>query len=186
MTRIEAETGGPDNAKVEAWANPLACGALTSFHSRMAPSTTGEGNELRDTPGRLLLGWAVLMVSLVILAWRVHLNPADYEWTEYPTALGDTAYYTALGTEDRYEPNLRLAGREKGLYLRSAEAVTFDDATMLKLTRESTGRHLVYQRAEDFGVDAAPAIVYLKSGENRYVEFGARIFYPPYVPKVEP
>ncbi|MBL9130740.1 MAG: hypothetical protein JNG86_06045, partial [Verrucomicrobiaceae bacterium] len=43
-------------------------------------------NELRDTPGRLLLGWAVLFSALVVLAWRIHLHPADYEWTEYPTA----------------------------------------------------------------------------------------------------
>jgi len=141
-------------------------------------------NEPRDTPGRLLLGWAVLMVALVILAWRIHLNPADYEWTEYPTALGDTRYYTALGSDDRYEPNLRFAGHDKGLYRRSAEAVIYDDATMLKLTLESTGKHLVYQRAEEFG--NAAASVYLKSGENRYVEFGARKFYPPYVPKVDP
>jgi hypothetical protein len=69
-------------------------------------------NELRDTPGRLLLGWALLLSCLVILAWRIHLHPTDYEWTEYPTALG----------------------------------------------------------------------VYLKYGENRYIEFGARKFYPPYVP----
>ncbi|MFO1439549.1 MAG: hypothetical protein U1F81_14610 [Verrucomicrobiaceae bacterium] len=44
-------------------------------------------NQLRDTPGRLLLGWAVLFSALVVLAWRIHLHPADYEWTEYPTAL---------------------------------------------------------------------------------------------------
>lgn len=152
----------------------------------MAITARGNANELRDSPGRLLLGWAVLMATLVILAWRIHLNRADYEWTEYPTALGDREYYTALGSDDRYEPNLRFAGHEKGLYRRVVEPVTLDDATMLKLTRESTGRHLVYQRAQDFGSAALPAIVYLKSGENRYVEFGARKLYPPYVPKVEP
>lgn len=153
----------------------------------MAVTAKSNANELRDTPGRLLLGWAVLMVSLVILAWRIHLNPADYEWTEYPTALGDTRYYTTLAGDDRYEPNLRFAGHEKGLYRRVIEPVTYDDATMLKLGLESTGRCLVYQRAEDFGAPpGAGSIVYLKSGENRYVEFGARKLYPPYVPKAEP
>ena len=29
-------------------------------------------NQLRDTPGRLLLGWAVLFSALVVLAWRIH------------------------------------------------------------------------------------------------------------------
>ncbi|MCE2695623.1 MAG: hypothetical protein LW645_15385 [Verrucomicrobiaceae bacterium] len=105
-------------------------------------------NELRDTPGRLLLGWALLLSCLVLLAWRIHLHPTDYEWTEYPTALGDVKYYTALGQEDRYEPNLRFPGQEKGLYRRSVDAVVYDDATMLKLALDATGRHLVYQRAQ--------------------------------------
>lgn len=138
-------------------------------------------NEFRDTAGRLLLGWAVLLTALVILAWRIHLNPQGYEWTEYPTALGDTAYYTSLGKDDRYEPNLRYEGSPQGLYRRVEEPVTLEDAAMLKLAREPAGGHLVYQKAQDFESKAAP--VYLKSGENRYVEFGARKFYPPYVPK---
>lgn len=137
-------------------------------------------NEFRDTPGRLLFGWAVLLTSLVILSWRIHLRPEEYEWTEYPTALGDKRYYAALGTDDRYEPNLRFIGQEKGLYRRMAEPASFDDATMLKVVLESSGRHHVYQRAVDFGTAKGP--VYLKAGENRYIEFGARKFYPPYVP----
>lgn len=141
-------------------------------------------NEIRDTPGRLLLGWAVLMTALVILAWRIHLHPADYEWTEYPTALGDTKYYTALGKDDRYEPNLRFIGQDQGVYRRTTDPAEFDDATMLKLAPDATGKHLVYQRAEDFG--NAKAAVYLKSAENRYIEFGARKFYPPYEPKIAP
>ena len=64
------------------------------------------------------------------------------------------------------------------------EPAVIDDATMLKLTLDATGRHHVYQRAQDFGDAKAP--VYLKSGENRHIEFGARKFYPPYVPKAEP
>ncbi len=141
-------------------------------------------NEFRDTAGRLLLGWAVLMTSLVILAWRIHLNPQGYEWTEYPTALGDTAYYAALGKDDKYEPNLRFEGVREGLYRRTEHPVVFEDASMLKIGPEATGKHLVYQRAEHYGNKLAP--VYLKSGENRYMEFGARKFYPPYVPKSGP
>lgn len=137
-------------------------------------------NEIRDTPGRLLLGWAVLLTSLVLLAWRIHLNPADYEWTEYPTALGDRNYYSTIGKEDSYEPNLRFPGENKGLYRRVMEPVFFDDSTMLKLALDSTGRHHVYQRAVDFGDSKAP--VYLKAAENRYIEFGARKYYPPFVP----
>lgn len=141
-------------------------------------------NEIRDTPGRLLLGWALLLTALVVLAWRVHLRPADYEWTEYPTALGDTRYYTALGQDDRYEPNLRFPGQEKGVYRRAAEPAAFDDATMFKRALDASGRHFVYTPA---GAGAgATAPVYLKCGENRYIEFGARKFYPPYEPKIAP
>ncbi|MCB1278347.1 hypothetical protein [Prosthecobacter sp.] len=141
-------------------------------------------NEIRDTPGRLLLGWAVLLISLVLLAWRIHVRPTDYEWTEYPTALGDTQYYTALGKDDRYEPNLSFPGQEKGVYRRSTDPVTLDDATMLKIAQDKTGRHFVYQPAA--AGDGSGLPVYLKSGENRYVEFGARKFYPPYEPKIVP
>ena len=141
-------------------------------------------NEIRDTPGRLLLGWAVLFTSLVVLSWRIHLRPADYEWVEYPTALGDTKYYTTLGKDDRYEPNLRFAGQEEGLFRRAEEAVERDDATMVKQGLDATGRHFIYQPQ---GADEkGPLPVYLKSGENRYVEFGARKFYPPFVPKAGP
>jgi len=151
----------------------LACTRRSSFHQGMA------GNEFRDTPGRLLLGWAVLFTALVILAWRIHLRPTEYEWTEYPTALGDTQYYAALGKDDRYEPNLRLAGQKNGLYRRSEAAQAIDDATMLKSGVSEEGA-VIYQRLEDSGKAGAP--VFLKCGENRYIEFGARKFYPPFVP----
>ncbi len=137
-------------------------------------------NEYRDTPGRLLLGWTLLLSSLVILAWRIYLHRADYDWVEYPTALGDVNYYTNLGSEDCYEQNLRYFGESKGLFRRMVEPVEFDDASMLKLALDSTGHHFVYQRAADSGDSKAP--VYLKAGENRYIEFGARKFYPPFVP----
>lgn len=143
------------------------------------------GNEIRDTPGRLLLGWAVLFTSLVLLSWHIHLRPAEYEWTEYPTALGDTQYYRTLGQDDRYEPNLRYPGQEKGLFRRAEEPVAFEDATMRKRALDATGRHFIYQ-PEGAGEKAAPLPVYLKSGENRYVEFGTRKFYPPFVPKAVP
>lgn len=138
-------------------------------------------NEIRDTPGRLLLGWAVLFTSLVVLSWRIHLRPADYEWVEYPTALGDTKYYTTLGKDDRYEPNLRYTGQEEGLFRRAEEAMERDDATMVKQGLDATGRHFIYQ--PEGAAEKGPLPVYLKSGENRYVEFGARKFYPPFVPK---
>lgn len=141
-------------------------------------------NEIRDTPGRLLLGWAVLLTCLVLLSWRIHLHPADYEWTEYPTALGDLKYYRALGKDDRYEPNLRFAGQDEGVFRRVEVPVEFDDGTMMKRGIDVTGSHFIYQ--PEAAGEKSPLPVYLKSGENRYVEFGERKLYPPFVPKAVP
>jgi hypothetical protein len=139
-------------------------------------------NQLRDTPGRLLLGWAVLLSALVILAWRVHLHPSDYEWMEYPTALGDEALYTHLGPEDdRHEPNLLFAGLAKGLFRRSEGLLFFEDAAMFKVAKESSGRCFVYKPVTA-GRDVSPP-VYLKAGDNHYVEFGEKKFYKPYSPR---
>ena len=138
-------------------------------------------NQLRDTPGRLLLGWAVLFSALVVLAWRIHLHPADYEWTEYPTALGDSALYTQLGPDDdRYEPNLKFAGQEKGLFRRVEETLPLDDAAMFKIAKESGGRCFVYKPVTG-GRDVEPP-VYLKAADGRYVEFGVKKYYKPYAP----
>jgi hypothetical protein len=138
-------------------------------------------NELRDTPGRLLLGWAVLLSALVVLAWRIHLHPADYEWTEYPTALGDTALYTQLGPEDdRYEPNLKFTGQEKGLFRRVEDTVAFDDGVMFKIAQAAEARCYVYKPVTA-SRDTEPP-VYLKAGDGRYVEFGAKKYYKPYAP----
>lgn len=149
--------------------------ARLRYHNGMS------ANELRDTPGRLLLGWAVLFSALVVLAWRIHLHPTDYEWIEYPTALGDTALYTQLGPEDdRYEPNLKFPGQEKGLFRRVEDPEEMDDAVMFKIAKERTGRCFVYKPVTA-GRDPEPP-AYLKAADGRYVEFGAKKYYKPYAP----
>lgn len=155
---------------------PLATLLLSSYQRLMS------ANQLRDTPGRLLLGWAVLLSALVILAWRIHLHPADYEWSEYPTALGDTAFYTLLGPEDdRYEPNLKFHGNEKGLFRRVEQSLPMDDAMMYKIAKEGSGRWFVYKPVTARRDPEPP--VYLKSDNDRYIEFGARKFYKNYAPE---
>jgi hypothetical protein len=138
-------------------------------------------NIQRDTSGRLLVAWAFLFTALVVLAWRIHLHPADYEWTEYPTALGDTAFYTLLGPDDdRYEPNLKFDAQGKGLFRRVEGTVEMDDAVMFKIAKESSGRCYVYKPVTA-GRGAEPP-VYLKAADGRYVEFGVKKYYKPYVP----
>jgi hypothetical protein len=118
-----------------------------------------------------------------VLAWRIHLHPADYEWTEYPTALGDMALYTQLGpNDDRYEPNLKFAGQEKGLFRRTEGIVEMDDAVMFKIAKEKMGRLFVYKPVTG-DRDAEPP-VYLKAADGRYVEFGLKKYYKPYAPSV--
>ena len=156
--------------------------------------TTRHGNELRDTPGRLMLLWAVVVVPLVVFAWRVHLAPGDYGWAEYPTALGDKGYYqTMIGGNDFLEPNLKLTSQDKGLFRRQFKPERRDDAAMWKIEKESTGRFFVYSEAMPSPEKGKtpPGRYFLKAGENAFVEFGARKYYPsdplgPPVPKAVP
>ena len=136
--------------------------------------SVSNSNTVRDTPGRILLAWSVLFVSVVILAWRIHLHADQYDWVEYPTALGDAAYYSQLGTNDFYEPNLKFAGHEKGLYRRLHQPTRRNDARMIRLGPESTGRFNVYRDTDNR--------LFLKTGDDAYIEFGERLFYPPFKP----
>lgn len=137
------------------------------------------GNERRDTPGRMLLAWAVLFLALVVLAWRIHLHSDEYDWLEHPTALGDDRFYHTLGPgDDRHGPNLKFTGQEKGLYRRDLEPVNLPDARMKKVALELGGHCFVYRQE---GVN--PPRYYLKTAQDHYVEFGARKHYPPFVPE---
>jgi hypothetical protein len=101
-------------------------------------------NVQRGTPGLLLLLWAALLPAAVLLAWRLDRHRDDFEWMEYPTALGDTRYYTQLGTNDLYEPNLKFDGEITGLFRRVQEPVAKADGTMFKIAKEKEGRCLIY------------------------------------------
>ena len=127
----------------------------------------------------MLLGWVALMVPLVILSWRIHANRGEYDWAEYPTGLGDDRCYTSLGKQDFFEPNLKFAGHEGGLYRRNFKAVRREDADMVKLALESTGRFFVYtdEEPQERSKVASPRF-YLKVADGEYLEFGERKYYP--------
>jgi hypothetical protein len=141
-------------------------------------------NVQRGTPGLLLLLWAALLPAAVLLAWRLDRHRDDFEWMEYPTALGDTRYYTQLGTNDLYEPNLKFDGEITGLFRRVQEPVAKADGTMFKIAKEKEGRCLIYVPEESLtsSKGGKRKLVYLKSGEDQYVEFGERKFWPDYQP----
>lgn len=139
-------------------------------------------NVIRDTPGRLLMAWALLFSSLVLLSWRIHVHRAEYDWLEYPTALGDHSYYgTAagggLGANDFFEANLKfeLDGTDVALFRRLHQPTRRRDVSMQKVAREESGRFYVYT---DEGSEEGGVRYYLKAGEDRYVAFGERVFYP--------
>jgi hypothetical protein len=135
-------------------------------------------NVRRGTPGRLLLLWCALLPVAVLFSWRVHAHRDAFEWTEYPTGLGDSSYYTSLGENDYYEANLRIQGQPNGLYRRMVNPVPRRDERMFKIAREERGRVFLYA-AEQGNPDRR---VYVKSGEDKYLEFGERKFWPAYTP----
>jgi len=148
---------------------------------------TSVGNVMRDTPGRLLLVWAFLFTFLVLLSWRIHVHRADYDWLEYPTALGDTGYYplakgSGLGDDDLFEGNLKftLEGKPYTLFRRLVEPTRRKDVRMRKVARDESGRFYVYTD-EVANADARGVVkprFYLKAGEDSYIEFGEKIFFP--------
>ena len=134
------------------------------------------GNLQRGTAGRFLLGWALLMSGALLFAWRVQLHPADYSWVEWPTALGDRTYYGKISDNDFYQPVLRFEGHDQGLYRRTVNPVPRDDARMMRLAREATGTFFVYTEPKH------QQRFFLKVADDRYVEFGERLFWPEYQP----
>lgn len=132
----------------------------------------------RSTPGRLLVLWAGLMTGVLIFSWRVHVNRADYDWCEFPTALEDRDYYQPFSVNDAYTPMLKFPGHADGLYRRMMKPVKRSDARMVKVARDDTGKMFVYADTKE------PARFFVKAAEERYLEFGARKFWPKYEPLV--
>ena len=130
----------------------------------------------RSTPGRLLVLWAGLMTCVLIFSWRVHANRSDYDWCEYPTALGDQDYYKSLSDNDYHAPALKFQGHPEGLYRRMVKPVKRSDGAMTKLARDATGKVFVYADTH------SPGRFFVKAAQDQYVEFGARKFWPEYVP----
>ena len=160
-------------------------------------------NQVRDTPGRLLLGWGVLLSSLVLLSWRIHLHQAEYDWVEYPTALGDRAYYEvgpsgeienwvrngpgrALGEVDFYQPNLKfeLEGKSFELFRRMHQPTPRDDARMRKVAMDRTGQFYIYTDSKT--KDGVASRYYLKAAEDGFIEFGEKKFFQTYEETLNP
>jgi hypothetical protein len=144
--------------------------------SKHGQSIPMRNNEPRDTPGRLLLFGAVLLGTVVIFSWRVHLGRTQFDWVEYPTALGDNNVYAEMISEnDFFEPAVKFPSQEKGLFRRMFSSIQRDDEKMIKVALEPLGKHYVYVAANSKGKDRR---YFLKTGENAFIEFGQRKYYP--------
>ncbi len=142
------------------------------------------------------MAWAYMLVLCVLFAWRVESHRVidaqqdGYERAVYPTALGDTAYYNPVGFDDFFAANVPCPGQTTGLYRRMHQPVHRDDARMIKLDPDASGSGVVYRedkrRLASDGTPL-PSRLYLKAGENLYIEFGPQRFWRAYeVPKAIP
>lgn|GEM_PF-729558 len=145
-------------------------------------------NTHRMTAARMLLVFAVAMFAVSLFALQIRAKREALEWVEYSTALGDVDYYPTegaglVGGNDFWEPSLKFSERPNGLYRRNFQGQSYDDGKMVLVDREATGRHNVYTPSLRGSDRFEPAQMgerryFLKSGENLYIEFGPRKYYP--------
>jgi hypothetical protein len=138
-------------------------------------------NRRRHTAGLLLTLWALSLSGLVLFAWRVHLHRDLFDSSDYPTALGDTAYYTqpmSEGGNDFYEPALHFPAAPEGLFRQTVNPIVKADRLMLARGTEASGKHTVYveKKRPDSGR------YFLKTADDHYVAFGQRVLWPKYTP----
>lgn len=148
------------------------------------------GNLHRLTASRILLVFAVALFVVSLLALQIRLKRDQLEWVEYPTALGDTDFYDpagAIGANDFYEPNLRFAERPDGIFRRNHKPQERRDEHMFSAGQDATGSYTIYTPRDREAnrlrpVEGKNRRYFLKVGEDRYVEFGERKYWPDFDP----
>jgi hypothetical protein len=140
-------------------------------------------NVRRYTPGILLAAWALVFSTIVLFSWRIYLHQQSFEWTEFPTALGDTHYYKLpLCENDYYFPALKFSRAKEGLYRQSVNPIPKADRLMNRVEKEKLRDYAVYEEA----LRPQSGRYFLKVGQDQYIAFGQRQHWPPYrVPKAQ-
>ncbi|MEZ5303941.1 MAG: hypothetical protein R3F11_25375 [Verrucomicrobiales bacterium] len=143
------------------------------------PDQVNRENAPRSTPARYLFAFAAALAVVFVSARIDWSRRADLEATEYPTGLGDGAYYdpaVSMGTEpDIWAPNLKFTyqGEDHALYRRTFGGIEKDDGSMIAVAPESTGRYRVY--TERAALEGETEVrFFLKVEEGAYIEFGDR------------
>ena len=138
-------------------------------------------NQTRGTPGLFLLIFACALLLTAAGGWEMRREARGPIAVIALTGVGDASFYTALSNDDFRNPALVFSHAPQGLFRRTEDPVHREDATMLRVETESTGRHTVYTEAvtEPGSPGEAPPRWYLKAGNDRYVEFGGESPNPP-------
>lgn len=140
-------------------------------------------NQTRGTPGLLLLIFACALLLTAAGAWELRRETPRAVAAVALTGLGDANFYIKLVENDFSEPALNFSRSPGGLFRRTVNPVHRDDAGMLRVETERSGRFNVYTDARpNPGPDGAVSPRwYLKAGDHRYVEFGEEK-HPPALP----
>lgn len=141
-------------------------------------------NQTRGTAGIFLCLFTALVFGSVVTAWQQGMLHGSQGFYENVTALGDRAWYEIKSDNDLHEPLLVFPQKQRGIYRRSATPMHMDDSQMKKIALEKGGRWSIYTPAStaEGGHEESPRY-FLKSGENEYLEFGARNHWPEFAPK---
>lgn len=132
----------------------------------------------------LLLAFALFLLLAAFGSWSKHRQTPLTRSIQPLTGLGDSAWYSNISDNDFYNPALIFSEFPRGIFRRTVNPVHRDDGKMRLIGKESSGKFSVYTDAKPkLGSMGVPSIRwYLKSAENRYVEFGERKFWPSFAP----
>ncbi|MEM8952954.1 MAG: hypothetical protein AAGD22_02270 [Verrucomicrobiota bacterium] len=107
---------------------------------------TKEGlNRPKGTPGKALIGFAVLAAVVAGFTIRDYYGRGQLESTHFPTAVGDADYFEAYDEVNRGEEIFRVDGEP--YYRLEYNPDERRDDGMKKIAREDEDRFFLYERA---------------------------------------
>lgn len=145
----------------------------------------------KDTAGRTLIGFAVMVLAVAVFAIQGWWKRTDLEWARLPTGIEDLDYYSGLGVDDKRDPNLKFWAAPDGLVRSSDKIDKRQDSRMWKLpspvdsgypmsvaeyARDATNQFFIYRYEKDELNERTglPERLYLKVGDDRYASFEAK------------
>jgi len=138
-------------------------------------------NQTRGRPGLFLLIFACALLLAAAGGWELRREARGLTTAAALTGVGDASFYTSLSEDDFHNAALVFSHAPQGLFRRTPDPLHRDDARMLRVETESTGRLSVYtdSRPEAGSQGDATPRWYLKAGNDLYVEFGGPSADPP-------